>query len=610
MSQAKGEIFMTMPYFFKDVTLLITHYNRSSSLERLLQAFKDLQCSFADIVVSDDGSNSEHLDVVKSLSGQYDFRLITAAENKGLGHNINKGQDAVKTPLTLYVQEDFIPFPAFPAHFADAVDIMEQEDEFDIIRFYSYVLYPHLKPYKKGYSEMIMKRLSLRYLKIYYYSDHPHLRRSSFLKKFGRYAEDIASDRTEYRMCVSFIQKKGKGLYFDDFKSLFRQANPDSEPSTNQRSIWTVSKDPTITLIRNIYRQIRYNFDIRFLNTRKPLVEHPVSENPEDPYPVTISKILNKIMGLYVHLRYRKVAQELRYFYKDTFYCRLVQMKYFVADYITKIRYKIISFNGEFAPELQFVLPFAYWHYKNGTLKKTQSSKFTSELYFFSPQHEEVFKARKNDGNYNFDMPRILYSQNYDMKKWLQVPLKETYRNNIYVYEKPILIIANRYNMEWGGPPVSFLNLTVLAFIIENLKPDYTIIYNRPKPKNIITDESEIYDLNDFEWLENEHPDVILMEDLYNENKGKANNFNHLQLMVYANASHFISTHGGTSAFASYFGGINLIFSKQGPEHHFNCYQRLYPKLSGAKILHAKTDEQLMGFVEDHYKINRDKKDG
>jgi hypothetical protein len=602
---------MTVPYFFKDVTLLITHYNRSTSLERLLKAFSDLNCSFGDIVVSDDGSNSEHLNYVKSLVGQYNFRLITTPENKGLGNNINKGQDAVTTPLTLYVQEDFVPFEAFPEHFSDAVGIMNEENEFDIVRFYSYVRYPHLKPYKKGYSEMIMRRLSLRYLKIYYYSDHPHLRRSSFLEKFGRYAEGIASDRTEYRMCVSFIQKKGKGLYYDNFKSLFKQTNPDSEPSTNRRSIWTVSKDPVITFIRNIYRQIRYNFDIRFLNTPAASVPQPLSDFPEDPYPATVSKILNKITGLYVHLRYRHVLQELRYFYKDTYYCRLVQFKYIIADYFTKIKYKVISFNGEFAPELQFVLPFAYWHYKNGTLKTTQASKYTKELYFFSPQHEEIYNVRTNDGNYNFDMPRVLYSHNYDMKKWLQVPLKETYRNDIYLYEKPILIIANRYNMEWGGPPLSYLNIPVLTFIIENLKKDFTIIYNRPKPTNIITDESEIYDLNEFEWLAKEHPEVILLEDLYKENKAKANNFNHLQLMVYANASHFISTHGGTSAFASYFGGINLIFSKQGPEHYFNCYHTLYPKLSGAKILHAKTDEQLKEYIKDHYIINpADKSNG
>ncbi|HQS52108.1 MAG TPA: hypothetical protein PLN99_09445 [Daejeonella sp.] len=132
------------------------------------------------------------------------------------------------------------------------------------------------------------------------------------------------------------------------------------------------------------------------------------------------------------------------------------------------------------------------------------------------------------------------------------------------------------------------------------LRGEFTIIYNRPRSQNITVDDSVIYDLHEFEWMEREHPDVILMETLYKENKAKANNFNHLQLMVYANASHFISTHGGTATLASYFGGINLILSKKGPEHHFKCYQKLYPKLSGARIYHAKSDEELFGHIDNY----------
>lgn len=311
--------------------------------------------------------------------------------------------------------------------------------------------------------------------------------------------------------------------------------------------------------------------------------------------------ITNKIFSLYVKLKYPGVPYSLKYFYRDTYNCELAQLKYVLADYIHKKPYKVISFKGEFAPELQFVLPFAYWHYKNGTLKSTYSSKYTKELYFFSQDHHEEFTERTNEGNYNFEVPRILYSHDYNMKKWLAVPLKAQYQNDIYKYDKPILIIANRYNMEWDGPPISFYGIPLLDFMISNLKEEFTIIYNRPKPENITIDNSDIYDLNEFEWLKEAHPEVVLMEDLYKENKGYAKNFNHLQLMVYANANYFISVHGGTAALASYFGGINLIISKQGPEHHFNCYQNLYPKLSGAKILHAKSDDEVMTHLREHY---------
>ena len=155
--------------------------------------------------------------------------------------------------------------------------------------------------------------------------------------------------------------------------------------------------------------------------------------------------------------------------------------------------------------------------------------------------------------------------------------------------------------MEWNGPPISFLSIEMLQFIFDALKDEYTIIYNRPGAQHITMDNSEIYELNEISWIKENYPEVVLMHDLYEENVGKAKNFNHLQLMVYANTENFISTHGGTSVLASYFGGTNIILSKQGPEHSFGCYQKLYPKLSGTRILHAKTDDELKALIAENY---------
>jgi len=314
-----------------------------------------------------------------------------------------------------------------------------------------------------------------------------------------------------------------------------------------------------------------------------------------------IRNILNKTLSLYTLLKFKHVPKEYFYFIRDTYLCKIIQLKYILRDFLVKKKYKAISFQGEFAPELQFVLPFAYWHYKNGTLAETNSSQFTKELYFFSPKHKEIFGERTPEGNYNFEIPRILYSHDYDISKWEMVPLKAHYSNQIYVYDKPILIIANRYNMEWDGPPVSYFGLDMLKFIIEKSIQKYTIIYNRPRPHHIIEDNSNIYDLNEYDWLKNTYPDILLMEDLYKENKGSAKNYNHFQLLVYANSNHFVSTHGGTSTLASYFGGTNLILSKKGPEHYFKCYEKLYPKLSGAKILHAKTDDEFKNYFINNF---------
>lgn len=259
----------TLPHFhFSQISLLITHYNRSSSLKRLLISFEKLNCSFGEIVVADDGSKTEHIEVIGKLSEHVKFRLITAERNSGLGNNINKGQDAVMKPYTLYVQEDFIPTVDFPECLKSALEMVTENDELDVVRFYAYFLYPYLRDYKKGFAEMYLPFLGLRYSKIHQYSDHPHLRRSSFLSKFGRYQEGIEGDKTEYNMCVSFIRNKGKALFYKDYRKLFIQVNLQDEPSTMVRGKLRRSDNPFIVLIRDVYRQIKNNYNIHILKTR------------------------------------------------------------------------------------------------------------------------------------------------------------------------------------------------------------------------------------------------------------------------------------------------------------------------------------------------------
>ncbi len=259
-----------MKHNFTDTTLLITHYNRSGSLERLLATFEDLNCQFHEIVVSDDGSRPEHLNYVISLKEKFTFNLVTTPVNRGLGDNINKGQEAVKSPYTLYVQEDFQPSAIFPAHFEDALEFMRADSSLDIVRFYAYFVYPNLKPFKKGFSEMVFSFWDMNHIKFYAYSDHPHLRRSSFLQKFGKYPVGINVDLTEYAMAISFLQKKGKGLFFNEFTKLFYQINSSAEPSTMERPNWRLSKNPFIQLARwgyLRYRWVKNSLDLVF---RKP----------------------------------------------------------------------------------------------------------------------------------------------------------------------------------------------------------------------------------------------------------------------------------------------------------------------------------------------------
>lgn len=256
-------------YHYENVSLLITIYNRSASLERLLKAFDNLECSFGEIIVSDDGSKDIHLDKVKALQQHHSFKLITSPENRGLGNNINKGQAAVSKPYTLYVQEDFVPKKAFLLHFSDSIDLMEKYPDMDIARYYAYHKYPYTRPLEKDFVNMIFKWWYVGYLKFHYYSDHPHLRRSNFLEKFGKYKEGVNVNISEYTMTIIFLKYGGKGFIYKDVYDLFDQINDAVEPSTaSYRKDWRNGKSWPIVLLRRIflqYKVIKCYFDLIFL---------------------------------------------------------------------------------------------------------------------------------------------------------------------------------------------------------------------------------------------------------------------------------------------------------------------------------------------------------
>lgn len=317
--------------------------------------------------------------------------------------------------------------------------------------------------------------------------------------------------------------------------------------------------------------------------------------------PGGMPSLLLQVMYFFLWIRYPNIKKHRGYALYN-YFSSLLQTKYFFKDYFARKKYKVIEYHAEFQQELTSILPFAYWHFLNGTLQKTISCQHTKELYFFSENHEEKYEQRESIKKLrNYEIPNARHNVTIDYRKWARVPLKKHYQNNRYTFAKPLLIIANKYNTEWNQSPINFLDIPILDNIISAYKEKYQIVYNRPLSGNITLDNSELLDLNEYAWLREKHPEVLLMNDLYSRDKAAFNNYNHFQLVVYANCSHFISVHGGTAALASYFEGINIVFSKKGIEHSLNEFSTLFPSLSGAKILHAKTEGELFQYLQDHY---------
>ena len=187
---------------------------------------------------------------------------------------------------------------------------------------------------------------------------------------------------------------------------------------------------------------------------------------------------------------------------------------------------------------------------------------------------------------------------------WTPPPLKDTYQNDEFVFEKPILILCNKYNSEWGFPPITFLDKPCLERIFTMLSDKYQIIYCRPENKEVVDDCSTVYSLEEHDWIREKFEDVLLIQDLHK--KYHHYSFNELQLKVFANADRFISIQGGYSILASYFKGINLIYGAQtkhrtADEIKYNAYKRWYHKFSGSKILYSPTYEDIFEKIDRYF---------
>ncbi len=256
---------------FSDISLLVTHYNRSRSLEKLLQRLHELDLRFQEIVISDDGSKPEHLDYIKTLQTKYKFKLINTPKNQGLGNNINKGQNAINTPYILYLQEDFVPQTKFAEKLEKAHQFLQEDADLDFVRFYAYYKFPNLTPVSDGFSEMHFSHSKFwqGYRKFYVYSDHPHLRRQTFFDRFGKYQEGIKPDRTEYNMMMQVLAGNPKAYFYDDINVLLSQENSAEEPSSIKRNFFRNSNSYFSVLAREIYRYVRFNLELFIFKVKR-----------------------------------------------------------------------------------------------------------------------------------------------------------------------------------------------------------------------------------------------------------------------------------------------------------------------------------------------------
>ncbi len=230
---------------------------------------------------------------------------------------------------------------------------------------------------------------------------------------------------------------------------------------------------------------------------------------------------------------------------------------------------------NEFSNELILYIPYYYYLYCNNLLfdNKIITYKGMKPLYYFINSDNIIEKEEKR--RYIIPHKNFLilndhgHCKNLNKQYWYPPPYKSIYKNNILIFEKPIIVIHNKYNIEWNKAIINFINVDTLRYIFNSLKDKYQIIYIRPI--NTIKDENYSFDYNensigndlqDYKLIDSEFSEsVIKMYDLLNKYNYI---YNELLLMLYSNCDNYISTQGGASITMAFFYKKMLILHING----------------------------------------------
>jgi hypothetical protein len=266
----------------------------------------------------------------------------------------------------------------------------------------------------------------------------------------------------------------------------------------------------------------------------------------------------------------------------------------FLLKNISKIQGREAVFEfSEFTWDMVRGLPKAYYYEKNNIDYNLFIKSGLKGTYFFSKNIFEIklFNNLNSKETYNREKP------SFTNANWLPPPLELIFRNNDYNFKKEVVVIQNKYSVEWNEKPYNFFDLSTLKNLFRVLTKKYDVVYIRPESsikKGYFQDDNEILNFEDYKLIEEKFPNVFTLRNFLN----KENDFNITQFKLHSNSLKHICVSGGNACIASYFKGEVLIYdSPEGIKREIWDSNSWLSELSGSKINGFNDKDKLLKFV-------------
>ena len=245
----------------------------------------------------------------------------------------------------------------------------------------------------------------------------------------------------------------------------------------------------------------------------------------------------------------------------------------------------------------------AYGHFLQGDDVRVETLYSSKPFFYFLSDIKEE-KLREDRG---VPYAQKAYQNDFDPKKewgeiWTPPPIKDYYSKTFDISsQKPILIINNKYNIEWGVKPYNILDLDALFSIFTKFQSEFTIYYIR-YDGSFHNKNSGYYDnvpsvpFDDYKMIREKFPKVNTIYDFMGEYDC---DYNTAQCMLMSKSDRHISVAGGNAVLSSYFSKDNIIFTgKNCPRNASNRAvwrdNSWLSVLSGSNIYGVMDNEQLI----------------
>ena len=140
----------------------------------------------------------------------------------------------------------------------------------------------------------------------------------------------------------------------------------------------------------------------------------------------------------------------------------------------------VIDLHPEFGLELALGITYAYWLHERGELEGVRTVRGMKPFYYFCDNVEEVYDHRTIDNsaagldelpnNWIHHCPRIKSSNGVlDYSKWSVPPYKTVYTTDKFKFDKQMVFVSNRYNVEHGKPPMGYFDIPFLYDLFNHL---------------------------------------------------------------------------------------------------------------------------------------------